>query len=156
MHVRCACTSSLHFSSTSDPSNLRKQSSRADLVWGQAQQLQSRRTSRFRQMMWRFREIAGSEGNIRLQALGIKRVLLGVSRVIRRLCWRRRCWGWGPKGGDLWTFLVSVNRKTRLVIRSLFQAFPRTLAAKLTQTVRDVRRTDEVETYWVKRLTTTC
>lgn len=41
-----------------------------------------------------------SDYDLRLQAFGVERVLLGVSGVIWYLCWRR-CWCWGPEGGDL-------------------------------------------------------
>ena len=43
MHAICLCTSSLHFSSATDASAFKKQSSRADLVSGHAQHLRSRR-----------------------------------------------------------------------------------------------------------------
>ena len=38
--------------------------------------------------------------DIRLQALWIERVLLGVSGV-KWYLGRRRYWGWGPEGSDL-------------------------------------------------------
>ncbi len=41
MHATCLCTSSLHFSSATDASAFKKQSSRADFVSGHAQHLQS-------------------------------------------------------------------------------------------------------------------
>src|SRR5258708_35072799 len=95
MHVKCSCKTPLHFSSASDPSNLRKQSSRADFVLGQAQQLGLGQA--FSRQVIRGGEHEHDDG-LRLQALGIERVLLGVSRVISYLFWFP-CWR--PEGSDL-------------------------------------------------------
>ena len=79
MHAICLCTSSLHFSSASDASALKKQSSLADFVSGHAQHLPSAPVL----VSFRLKQELCAKMNVRFQTLGIERVLFRVCGVIR-------------------------------------------------------------------------
>lgn len=114
MQARWFASASLHFPSAWDGSYLRKQSSRAALVSGHAQQLHRGVNVRRMRLGW---------VNARLKAFGVKRIYLRVCRVISfRRC--RTCRSGAGRRRPPRGYLVGVIVDVRARVRNyLFQHF---------------------------------